>query len=268
LGTILLIGFVFSLQVGAQQPAPGRKKSPSLSQDDVRPPAEAEPAETGKAEAVPGETAKNPPKADGKTSPEEAAWRERIAKARQRAKETERAADQSELKVTQLRNDLGTSGQTAKFRNETAAGLEDAGHRLADLRKEEREAVRDLEQLEEYGREKKYAEAEGPSPKAADGSANDDFYRQRYQKLTQSIEDADRKVQLFENRVRDLAQQILSTGGKNRGDNFYIMQLQQDRDDAQQKLEEARAARSKAHEDLDGLMEEARRNGVPPGTFR
>jgi chromosome segregation ATPase len=212
--------------------------------------------------------AKSPAKTDEKASPEEAAWRERIAKARQRAQEVERAADQAELRVTQLRNDLGASGQTAKYRNETAAGLEDTGKQLSDLRKEEREAAQDLEKLEEYGREKKYSEAQGPAPKAADGSANEDFYRQRYQKLTQALQDADRKVQLFENRVRDVAQQILSTGGQNRGDNFYIMQLQQDRDEAQQKLDEARAARSKAQEDLDGLMEEARRNGVAPGVFR
>ena len=57
-------------------------------------------------------------------------------------------------------------------------------------------------------------------------------------------------------------------GGKKGGDNFYTMQLQQERDAAQQKLEEARAELSKAQTDLDTLKEDARRAGVAPGLFR
>jgi hypothetical protein len=73
---------------------------------------------------------------------------------------------------------------------------------------------------------------------------------------------------LYENRVRELQQHILLNGGKNGGDNFYTAQLQQDKEEAQRSLDEARAARSQAASKLDQLMEEARRAGVPPGVFR
>ena len=57
-------------------------------------------------------------------------------------------------------------------------------------------------------------------------------------------------------------------GGKKGGDNFYLFQLQKDRDDSQQKLEEARAALTKAQNELDALKEEARRAGASPDLFR
>jgi chromosome segregation ATPase len=73
---------------------------------------------------------------------------------------------------------------------------------------------------------------------------------------------------LYDNRVRDVSQRILQTGGKNGGDNFYLAHLQEERQEAQQQLDEARAASAKARSDLDALREEARRAGVPPGVFR
>ena len=82
------------------------------------------------------------------------------------------------------------------------------------------------------------------------------------------LRSADRRIQLYENRVRDLQQHILLNGGKKGGDNFYTAQLQENKEEAQRSLDEARAARSQALSKLDQLMEEARRAGVPPGVFR
>jgi len=266
---VLVILVVLCPDSKAQQPAVGRKKVPVLTTDDVRPPLEEPVAESraGETASVPG-GAKTQATADAKTSPEEAAWRERIGKAREKAKTLERTADQTELKVTELRNNLGNSGQSAKYRNDTAAGLDETGQRLNDLRKDARAAAEDLAELEAYGKEHNFAEAAGPEAKTATGNANDEYYRLKYEKLMEKIQDADRRALVYENRVRDISQHILLTGGKNGGDNFYIMQLQQDQDEAQQKLNEAISARTSARNDLEALMEEARRNGVPPGVFR
>jgi DNA repair exonuclease SbcCD ATPase subunit len=241
-----------------------------MTSDYVRPPVE--PAEElskpSEAAAAVTATAKAPAKADEKVSPEEASWRERIAKAREQAKSLERAADQAELRVTQLRNDLGNSGESAKYRNETAAALEETGQQLSDLRKQARAAADDVAQLEQYGKEHRFTESAGPPPTTSAGTANESYYRDKFEKLTQAVEDAGRQSQVYENRVRDISQHILQNGGKNGGDNFYMMQLQQDREEAQRKLDEALAARAKAQSDLEALLEEARRNGVPPGVFR
>jgi hypothetical protein len=264
----------------AQQPAVGRKKIPSLNTDDViRPVAEQPSAESTKEpSAVKPETAtksdstkaaadKSQP-AESKTSAEEASWRERISKAREHARAVEKATEEAELRITRLRNDLSASGESAKFRNETAAEMDQAGQRLSELRSQSRAAAEDLNQLLEYGRQKGFTEASEPKATSEDGRANEEYYRARFAALNEALQTAERRIQLYENRVRDLQQHILQNGGKNGGDNFYAAQLQQDREEAQRSLDQARAARDKARSDLDILMEEARRAGVSPGVFR
>ena len=55
---------------------------------------------------------------DAKPDPEQSSWREQVGKARTRAKELERAAEEAELRITTLRNELGVSGESARHRNE------------------------------------------------------------------------------------------------------------------------------------------------------
>lgn len=277
----LALTALLSFAAAAQQPAVGRQRSPRLTTDDVaRPPAEqpaaeskeavAKPEEAGKAAAVAvaEPKASQPKTGEAKVSPEESEWRDRVSKARDRAKDLERAAEQAELQITALRNDLGKSGEGAKYRNETAAELDQAGQRLKELRTEARAAAEDLAELIEYGKQKGFTEDQGPKPTSDEGKPNEEYYRARLAKLTEAIEGAQRRIQLYENRVADVSQRILMNGGKNGGDNFFMMQLQQDREAAQEKLDEARAALTKAQTDLDTLKEEARRAGVAPGLFR
>jgi chromosome segregation ATPase len=250
--------------LGSQQPAAGRKKVPKLTTDDVTPPsaeqaAEAQPADASSKPDAPGSQ-------DDKVSTEESSWRERLAAARERAKETERAAEEAELRITELRNELGVSGQTAQHRNDTAQGLEEAGRRLIELRAQARAAAEELKQLLEYGRQKRFTEDEGPKPTSEDGKANNQYYRAKFAALYEALQTAERRIQLYENRVRDLNQRIQINSGS--GDNFFIMQIQQERDETQQKLDEARAAREKAQSDIEDLKEQARRAGVLPGVFR
>lgn len=264
----------------AQQPAVGRKKVPSLNTDDViRPVTEQPSAESPKesAAAKPENVAKSDAtkatadktqSTEPKTSAEESSWRERVSKAREHAKALEQAAEEAELRITRLRNDLSTSGESAKFRNETAAEMDQAGQRLSELRSQARAAADDLNQLLEYGRQKGFAEASEPKATSEDGKANEEYYRAKFAALNEDLQTAERRIQLYENRVRDLQQHILQNGGKNGGDNFYTAQLQQDREEAQRNLDQARAARDKTRNGLDILMEEARRAGVSPGVFR
>ena len=260
----------------AQQPAASRKKVPRLTTDDVLKPRAADPSgEQVTGEAVSKEAASSKleegakpaaPKTAPTANPEEDSWRERVQTARERAKSLERAAEVAELRVTEIRNQMGVSGQTPQQRNQSAGELEQAGQIVTDLRAQSRAATEDLNKLVEYGREKGFKEAEGPKAASDDGKPNEQYYRSRFASLNEALQTADRRAQLYENRVRDLNQRI--SGNSGTGDNFYIAQIQQERNEMQQKLEEARASRLKAQTDLDILLEEARRNGVPPGVFR
>jgi chromosome segregation ATPase len=264
----------------AQQPAVGRKKAPSLTTDDLirpapeqpsaepsREPAAVKPEEAAKSDPT-KTTADKAPQSEPRHNAEEASWRERVSKARERSKSLEQSAEETELRVTALRNDLSASGESAKFRNGTAAELAQAGQQLSELRTQARAAADDLDQLLDYGRQMGFAEASEPKAASQDGKANEEYYRTRFAALSETLQTAERRIQLYENRVRDLQQHILLNGGKNGGDNFYTAQLQQDREEAQRSLDQARAARDKARNDMDSLMEEARRAGVAPGLFR
>jgi hypothetical protein len=277
----LALTLLWFTTAAAQQPAVSRQKSPRLTTDDVarpQPPAEAKEATVKPAEAVkPGavETrAVESKAAEAKVSPEESSWRERVTTIRKQAKQLERAAEEAELRITALRNELGVSGQSARYRNDTAAELDQAGQQLAALRAQARAAADDLAQLVEYGKQKGFTEAEEAKPNE-EGKPNEQYYRTQFAKLTEALETAQRRIQLYDNRVRDLNQQIsLNGGGKDKsgrktgGDSFFGLQLQKDREEAQQKLDEARSALAKAQTDLDTLRDEARRAGVPPGLFR
>jgi chromosome segregation ATPase len=274
------------IAAAAQQQKPAKQRRPILTTDDVIiTPAPQPSPESKDVTAKPDEPTKTPNAAEVKPaqptttevklSEEETSWRERVSQARNRAKETERAAEEGELRITQLRNDLGTSGQSPRYRNETVAELGQAGQHLTELRAKARSAAEDAAQLVEYGRQKGFTEAEGPKPTSEEGKPNEEYYRSQFAKLTGELESAQRRVQLYDNRVRDLNQQIAtnsggrdSSGRSTGGDSFYALQLQKDRDEAQKKLDEARTSQTQAQNHIYALREEARRAGVPPGLFR
>lgn len=266
----LVLTVLVAMTAVAQQPAVGRKRIPSLTTDDVAKPTTEQPTESKPTAAKPEEIAGASPVKPGetKTSAEEAAWRDHVNKARDRAKALERAAEQTELRITALRNDLGVSGQSARYRNDVAAEIQQTGQRLTELREQSRRAAEDLTQLLDYGKEKGFKEAEGPKATSEEGKPNEDFYRAQVAKLNEAIDNAQRRTQLYQNRLNDVSQRILMNGGKKGGDNFYMMQLQKDREEAQSKLDESQAALTKAHSDLDALKEEARRAGITPDLFR
>lgn len=262
---LIAVALFYTSAFSAQQSSTQKKKSPALTTDDViRPRADA----SSESSDQPGATkADEGAKAQGdKVSAEEAAWREQVAAARLKAQATERAAEEAELRVTQLRNELSRPGNTANQRNDIAAALDQVGSQVLELRAQARAAADELRRLLEQGKDQGFSETPGPKAQSDDGKPNEKYYRERYSKLLQEVRDAERKFQLYENRVRDLNQRI--TVNAVSGDNFYIAHIQEQRDEAQRQMEEAQAARDRAQAELESLKEEARHAGLPPGIFR
>jgi hypothetical protein len=267
---ILLLAICVAAQQSAQ-----RKPAPRMTSDDLMPAASTPAEETKDASANAKAEADKPADAKGDkqaVSPDEAAWRERIRQAREKAKAMERAAEEAELRVTALRNELGVSGRSPQYRNQIAADLDTAGKQLTELRKQSRDANADLQDLVQYGKDRGYSEAEGPKPTTDGGKANEAFYVAKFAEVSEEIQTAERRVQLYADRLRDIQQRILNNGsggaGQKGGDNFMLAQLQQEKAEAQRSLDDAKSAKTRALEKRDALIEEARRAGVPPGIFR
>ncbi|MEW6130820.1 MAG: hypothetical protein AB1757_27570 [Acidobacteriota bacterium] len=277
----LLFSILFFTAIAIAQEQPERKKTPRLTTDDVvmrvsrpsQPTVEVsankvgEPAKTtaskSSAPAKPGE-ATTQKGGEAKESAEELSWRKQVSEARQRAEELQRAAEEGEIRTTQLRNEMNVSGQGAKDRNTLAQQMDQLGKEVSRLRGEARQAEAALKGLLEEGREKGYREEAGPKPTTKDGKINDSYYRQKFESLNRAMADAERRVLLYENRIRSLNEMLTNP---NR-DRFSGSQLDQDRAEAQSKLEEARTAYAKAQDDLRKLFDDARRAGVDPGVFR
>jgi hypothetical protein len=267
IASVALTLFVCAVVVGQQ--ASGTRRVPRLTTEDVmRQRTDRQPVEQ-QAELSESNVPQVAPSGQ-KVSPEELSWREAVKRARERAKSLERASEETELRITELRNQLGISGQTPRFRNETAAELEATGQKLTQLRAQAQAAAEELNRLLEEGKAKGFSEDEGPKPVSEDGKPNEQFYRAKYAELMEALETAQRRIQLYENRVRDLNQRILiNSGGKGKGgDNFFNMTLAQERDEAQRKLDQAIEARDKASRDLEALKQQARQQGLPPSIFK
>src|SRR5262249_62030260 len=124
-----------------QQSAQSKKPVPSMTSDDViadRPVRTAEPASPEAAKT--GELSK-PEDTSGKSSTEETSWRQAVKKARTQAEALQRTAEDTELRVTELRNQLSASGQGTGDRNQTMAELAAAGDTLKRQKAEARDAA-------------------------------------------------------------------------------------------------------------------------------
>ena len=249
----------------AQKPVP--KKVPAMTTDDVMGD-RAAPLVTDEPDGtVAGGQPTTKPKqgAEKGVSPAEAAWREKLKAARDRAQAVEHQADQTELDITGLRNKIGDPGQDANSRNDLVAEMDSMGKKLADLRAEQEQAKGAVSALLDEGRDHGFTEAPEAGP-TKDGAPNKDYYKTKYAELQQQLSDAQKKAEIYENRIRDINARISSDS--RGGDNFAIGKLQQEKQTAQDSLDDAQAAVEKAQQDLNDLLEQARQAGVPPGVFR
>jgi hypothetical protein len=257
----------------AQQPAPEQQRQddvPTLTTDDITPPQvatasdgdEAQPAEDPdmtpeeKADADAGKKTAAGAKAGAKKqNPAEVDWRRRYAAAQARVRKANEAAQEAELKVTDLRNRLGQSGSVEE-RRALVAELDQQGDVVTRTKQEAQAAATALSALQQEGASKKYSATPGPSATTKGGQANPNYYAQKYADAQQRLADANRRVQLYQNRLTEGRSRQLNEGGS--GDQFAQFKIQGDIDDAQKQLDKATADRDAAQRDLDAVRKAAR----------
>lgn len=254
-----VLALAWSVIANAQQST--KKKVPSLTTEDVISNRAVPTTETQSEEAK-GEGDKG----GQKVSAEEAKWRDQVKQARRKAETLKRQADETELGINQLRNQLSAPGLSPNEHNQIGARMQSEGQRLADLRAQQKAAEQELEALLEEGQAKGYSEASGPSPTDASGAPNEKYYTTRYAELLSKLQDDKREVEMYDLRVKDINSRI--TNNSRTGDNYFIGKLQQELQDAQQSLDKAKQAYSEHQQEIDQLKEQAREAGVPPGIFR
>jgi hypothetical protein len=262
----------------AQQPAPeGRNPSsdaPSFTNDDLPVPEPSRRTSDASKASQSGEltdeeiadaaqateTGDGAPAGAGKKGPSKAEldWRRRYSEAQNRAAAATKAAQEAEIQLTELRNQLGVGG--GERRGDTLSAIERQGQIINDTRDRMTATRAALEAVRAEGARRGFSPGAGPSRTTKDGKPNKEFYRERYVKAQGALADAERRIALFQNRVSDLSTRITINSG---GDQFTQLRLQADLREANEGLEKARADREAARTRLD----EAGRDAEAAGFF-
>lgn len=265
--------------VVAQQPAPeGQRQDddvPTLTTDDVAPPAAAEDEDTGedaqedpnltpeeRADAGQGKKGGSEAKAGPrgkKENPEEVAWRRRYEAAKKQADETKRTAENAELRVTEIRNQIADPTDTSS-KDGLRAELESQGAVVRQAKEAASAAAAELTRIKAEGDAEGFRPVAGPTATKKTGEPNEAFYLKEYQKAKQQLADANREVTLYQNQVNDLRVRQLNESGS--GDNFVQLKLQAQLNEALEKLEKAQQKQATASSRLDDVRSQARRSGI------
>jgi len=267
----------------AQQPAPeGQRQdeTPTLSTDDIAPPPiEGQPAgaqtenppdagddsaltpeERADASKTKGE--KGPAKEPGKKkgpSAAELTWRSQLAQAEAQMRAARQQSQEAELQLTQLRNSLATTSSVAD-RNGIAAQIESQGEVVRQAQAAASAAEAAYKNLQAEGASRSFKPNAGPSPQTEGGDVNPSFYTERLAKAQSDFDDADRRVQIYQDRVSDARGRILNNSGS--GDQFAGIKMQEELDAALTELDKAQVDRDTAQTQLDAARREALAHGV------
>ena len=240
---------------------------PTEGQDSGTPPADdgMTPEERADAEAskkaAAGQGQSDAAAAPGaKVTPEELAWRADYAAADEAAKAAERRALDAELRANEMKNELLQTSSSVAERNAAAAALEAQGNEVREARAEATAARARADRLKAVGAHDKFKPDPGPAPVTKDGELNPSYFLQAVQKATTELADADRRIEVFQNRIVELRGEILR--GTGSGDNFAVARIQEQITQAESDLARAQTDRSAAAAALDQAQNEARSAGI------
>ncbi len=239
-GCLLLLTTV----VGAQSRAP----IPTLTSEDVvgtkqvvsKPPATEigkNPTQSEKALAkdavstAPVKSAEDPKKRAEKD------WNERLKKAQEKLGELERRADQAELQMTQLRNQLfSTAAKVPEANSQLNASISELSGLRNRLRAEAQTAQQEVTTLQSEGGSNSYQVIEA-SLVNEKGEPDAQAYQAEQEKLQNELRDAQAHVEVLRIRLNSVQGEVLKNGN---GDNFTLNRLRQERDRTSAELEETR----------------------------
>ncbi len=259
-GPLLFIPLLITPAATVQQQS--RRPTPTLTTEDVRANQPSPSPDKDKATAQ-----ATPPTQRGKEpNPAEQAWNKKLSETREKAKELERRADQTELEINRLRNflfsaeprDPGTNAQI----NQRISELTELTTRL---RAEAKAAQEEVAALVKEGEAKGY-QVESLPPTTETGKPNLEYYRKHFAELQSELQDAQAHAQVMQLRINDLRFRI--NNNARSGDNFFLGRLQGELQEAEKGLESARARIAEASQQLEELLLQARRAGLSLGELK
>ncbi len=267
LQTRLLLQTGFLLLLATVVVAQARAPLPTLTSDDVigsKPTAPAPSAttkDTGKTllEKAPAKDAAAT--ASAKSSEEdpkkkaEKEWNDRLKKAQEKQGDLERRADQAELQITQLRNQLfSATSRGPELNGQLNTRISEFTAQRNRLRTEAQAAQQAVITLQSEGRNNAY-QVSTASLTNEKGEPDAQAYQAEQERLQNELRDAEARVEVLRLRLNSMQGEVLKKGN---GDNFTLNRLRQERDRTTAELEEARTR----IEDLKNKLQDYRQKSA------
>ncbi len=190
-------------------------------------------------------------------------WNERLKKAQDILSELERRADQAELQITQLRNQLFSATSRAPEANgQLNARISELSALRNRLRAEAQAAQQDVARLEAEGQRQAYQAAETALVNE-NGEPDAQAFQAEHSKLQSELRDAQARIEVLQIRLNRAQAEVLNRGN---GDNFTLNRLRQERDQVTAELQETRARIEDVKNKLQTHRQKAAAAGVSLGS--
>ena len=232
-----------------------------------------------KTEPVPSPD-KSPARARAEFEAAEKSWNVQLFQARQLFRDYERRANQADLEALQGRNVIFYDD--AQSLNINNARVEELRARAKIFRDESRRAQDAVNRLVDEGKRFGFL-LSSLSSRLKNGEPNLEYYRTQYLALQAEIQDERSRLDLLQsnnNRIQTLISTNLNTYHPRRAngflfypnngasDSFYLSRLRSEWEEVSGSLQASQTRITILQEQLDKLVDEGRRVGVPPGIFR
>jgi chromosome segregation ATPase len=266
---LLQAGFLclFATVVAAQTRAP----IPTLTTDDVVGTKPSVPAPPLPAKDAGKDVSKNPAQpepvkasnaAEAKKKAEQE-WNERRKKAQEKQSDRERRADQTELEITQLRNQLfSATARAPEANSQLNARISELSAQRQRLRAEAQAAGQEVAKLEAEGQSNFYKATE-LSLTNEKGEPDATAYQAEQAHLRTEMQDAQARIKVLQIRLNNIQGEVLKKGN---GDNFTLNRLRQEREQMTTELRETRAHIEDLNHKLQAHRQKAAAAGIPLGS--
>ncbi len=271
----LLLQTGFLLLLATVVVAQARAPLPTLTSDDVvgsKPAAPAPPAITKDAGKTPLEKASAKDAAataSAKSSEEdpkkkaEQEWNERLKKAQQKQSDLERRADQTELQITQLRNQLfSAASRSPELNGQINVRISELTTQCNRLRAEAQTAQQEVTTLQAEGRNNAY-QVMTASLTSEKGEPDAKAYQEEHGRMQTELRDAQARIDVLQIRLNSVQSEVFKKGN---GDNFTLNRLRQERERLTTELAETRTRIETLKTELQSHRQKAATAGVTLST--
>ena len=187
-------------------------------------------------------------------------WNERLKKAQEKQSDLERRADQTELQITQLRNQLfSAAARSPELNGQLNARISESTEQRNRLRAEAQTAQQEVTTLQSEGRNNAY-QVTAATLTNEKGEPDAQAYQAKQEKLQNELRDAQARVEVLRIRLNSVQGEVLKKGN---GDNFTLNRLRQERERTTAELEETRSRIEELNNQLQSHRQKAAAAGIP-----